>query len=86
MENLSAEGFGTLSPLPPHRQTVEGLGIWKNGGWRVVIRRALVAGTDAEVSFPLGGTVRVAFAVWDGGAGDRDGKKLVTYWQTLALE
>jgi hypothetical protein len=29
--------------------------------------------------------VPVAFAVWNGSAGDRDGKKSVTIWQELAL-
>jgi hypothetical protein len=28
----------------------------------------------------------IAFAVWDGGQQDRDGKKLVTIWQDLELE
>jgi hypothetical protein len=27
----------------------------------------------------------VGFAVWDGSAGDRDGKKSVTIWQELVL-
>jgi hypothetical protein len=30
--------------------------------------------------------VPVAFAVWNGSAGDRDGKKSVTIWQELLLE
>jgi hypothetical protein len=29
--------------------------------------------------------VRVAFAVWNGHAGDRDGKKSVTIWQDLVI-
>jgi hypothetical protein len=33
----------------------------------------------------LGQTVRVAFAVWNGRAGDRDGKKSVTIWQDLVI-
>jgi hypothetical protein len=28
----------------------------------------------------------VGFAVWNGSAGDRDGKKSVTIWQDLVLE
>jgi hypothetical protein len=30
--------------------------------------------------------VSVAFAIWNGSAGDRDGKKSVTIWQELVLE
>jgi hypothetical protein len=29
--------------------------------------------------------VPVAFAVWNGSAGDRDGKKSVTIWQDLKI-
>jgi hypothetical protein len=35
--------------------------------------------------FAPGQTVRVAFAVWNGHAGDRDGKKSVTIWQDLVM-
>jgi hypothetical protein len=33
-----------------------------------------------------GAPVEAAFAVWNGSAGDRDGKKSVTLWQELTLE
>jgi hypothetical protein len=33
-----------------------------------------------------GTVVPVAFAVWNGSAGDRDGKKSVTIWQELAIQ
>jgi hypothetical protein len=38
------------------------------------------------VTLRPGTTVAVSFAVWDGSAGDRDGKKSVTIWQNLQLE
>jgi hypothetical protein len=28
----------------------------------------------------------IAFAVWNGSAGDRDGKKSVTIWQELVIQ
>jgi DMSO reductase family type II enzyme heme b subunit len=37
------------------------------------------------VALQPGSTVPVAFAVWNGSAGDRDGKKSVTIWQDLKL-
>jgi DMSO reductase family type II enzyme heme b subunit len=51
-----------------------------------VLRRALGASGSQAVSFRPGITVPVAFAVWNGSAGDRDGKKSVTIWQELWLE
>jgi len=61
----------------------------------VIFRRAfkgnvsnVKAGSSAKISnldFVPGQTVRVAFAVWNGHAGDRDGKKSVTIWQGLVI-
>ncbi len=83
VEDLQAEGFGTLKPQPASEQNVEGRGIWTAGRWRVVFRRGLsTQGGDADLSG--GRSIRIAFAVWDGHAGDRDGKKLITPWRTIA--
>ena len=60
--------------------------VWSTDTYRVVMRRMLApTGADA-VRLAPGTTVPVAFAVWNGAAGDRDGKKSVTIWQTLRLE
>ena len=85
VEDLNAEGFGTLEPQPASDQNVEGQGIWKAGRWKVVFRRPLeTAGADAPLA--AGEEAHVAFAVWDGDKGDRNGKKSVTFWQILKLE
>ncbi|HWP58608.1 MAG TPA: ethylbenzene dehydrogenase-related protein, partial [Candidatus Acidoferrales bacterium] len=60
-------------------------GVWAQSTYRVILRRALKgSGPDAARLRP-GRTLPVAFAVWDGAAGDRDGKKSVTIWQDLEL-
>jgi DMSO reductase family type II enzyme heme b subunit len=41
---------------------------------------------DRAVSLTPAAVVPVAFAVWNGSAGDRDGKKSVTIWQDLYIE
>ena len=56
------------------------------GTYRVVLRRALAGRGERTITLPPGTTVPVAFAVWNGSAGDRDGKKSVTIWQDLVLE
>jgi mono/diheme cytochrome c family protein len=86
VENLSARGFGTLRARPRIDQNVEAVGSYQFGSYQVVLRRPL-ADEGAESSlFEPGVTVPVAFAVWDGSAGDRDGKKSVTVWQELSIE
>jgi DMSO reductase family type II enzyme heme b subunit len=63
-----------------------------DGRWSVVLLRALPAAgaegrTAAAAALPRPGSrASVAFAVWDGSAGDRNGTKSVTIWHDLQLE
>jgi hypothetical protein len=85
-EDLVAQGFGTLSGRPRPDQAVEASGVWSTGTYRVVFRRTLAGRGPQAATLVVGRTVPVAFAVWNGSAGDRDGKKSVTIWQDLVLE
>ena len=84
-ENLTAQGFGTLKAHPRADQTIDATGEYSTGSYRVIFTRALESGKGVVQLVP-GSVVPVAFAVWNGSAGDRDGKKSVTIWQDLALE
>ena len=85
-EDLVAQGFGTLKARPIPDQAVQARGLYGTGSYRVVLRRALEGKGKQAVSLVPGKTVPVAFAVWNGSAGDRDGKKSVTIWQDLVLD
>jgi len=85
VENLAAKGPGTLHSLPPAAQTVQGKGARGDGAWRVVFLRRLSPSAAGNVAFQPGQSVRIAFAVWEGSQGDRDGQKSVTIWHDLAL-
>jgi mono/diheme cytochrome c family protein len=84
-EDLSAQGFGTLRAHPAAAQAVTATGEFATGSYLVQFTRAFATGQDA-VRLSPGIRVPVAFAVWNGSAGDRDGKKSVTIWQELMLE
>jgi mono/diheme cytochrome c family protein len=84
-ENLSAQGFGTLKAHPRVAQNVNASGEYSTGSYRVLFIRSLTADRES-ISLAPGGRVPLAFAVWNGSAGDRDGKKSVTIWQELYLE
>ncbi|MDZ7362024.1 MAG: ethylbenzene dehydrogenase-related protein [candidate division KSB1 bacterium] len=95
-EALYARGFCTLKAHPIPDQTVTAKGAHDIGTYRVIFRRAFkgsvsnvkTGSASAKIStldFVPGQTVRVAFAVWNGHAGDRDGKKSVTIWQDLVI-
>ncbi len=85
-EELTAQGFGTLAPLPSAEVTLDARGEWQDGQWRVELSRALSSGARGIVSLGPGAQVFLAAAVWDGSAGDRNGQKSVTVWQVLEIE
>jgi hypothetical protein len=62
---------------------------WKDGTWRLVLSRPLaVADQKGEtVQLAVGGSTKVAFAVWEGGSGERAGIKAFSkQWRELTLE
>lgn len=80
-EDLVAEGFGTLER---HKhQGVEAKGRWNKGYWTVVFHRALKTQEGATLS--NGNAVPIAFAIWNGSKGDRNGSKSFSVWQTLLI-
>ena len=44
------------------------------------------AGSADERTFDSGDYLPVSFAVWNGSAGDRDGKKNISIWQKMVIE
>ena len=85
VEDLTAQGFGTLKNRPIADQAVQAKGVYDVGSYRVVFRRSLKGKGPGGVDLPAGQTIAVSFAIWDGSAGDRDGKKSVTIWQELYI-
>ena len=81
VEELNAEGFGTLTPQPQTKQNVLGKGVWKDGKWRVVLYRALDSLNKWDIKFQSKQPILVSFAVWDGAHQDRNGRKVVSMWQ-----
>lgn len=85
VEDLVAQGFGTLKARPAPDQTVRAKGMYDVGAYLVMFRRAFKGNGGNSFNLAPGKTVRAAFAVWNGSAGDRDGKKSVTIWQDLVI-
>ena len=85
VEELNAEGFGTLTPQPLSKQNVLGKGVWKDGKWSVVFFRTLDTINKWDIRFQREIPVLVAFAVWDGKHQDRNGRKVISMWQRLQV-
>jgi hypothetical protein len=80
VENLIAAGFGTLTTVD--RQDVDGRGEWRDGRWRVVFVRTMQQ-PGGYPSLEQVDITDVAFAVWDGSSGNRDGLKSVSQFMQL---
>ncbi len=85
VEELNAEGFGTITPQPADNQNVEGYGEWKDGVWTVVFLRDMAKTGKWDIDFNRSDSALVAFAVWDGVKEDRNGRKVISVWQRLNL-
>jgi mono/diheme cytochrome c family protein len=94
VECLTARGPGTLSGAPANMQIVAGQAAFERGVWYVQMQRTLdlphdhAHGADSggERVFKPGDYLPVSFAIWNGSAGDRDGKKNISIWQKLVIE
>ena len=85
VEELNAEGFGTLTAQPRTKQNILGKGVWKDGRWSVVLYRTLDSLNKWDKQFSNDQPILVAFAIWDGTEQDRNGRKVVSMWQRLHL-
>ncbi len=88
VESLTANGPGTLTSLPFELQKVNGQAVYERGVWKVQVSRSLTVSGDngAERPFRSGDYIPVSFAIFDGAARDRDGKKNISIWQRLVIQ
>ena len=85
VEELNAEGFGTITPQPEEKQNVIGHGEWKDGFWTVILIRDMEKTSEWDVNLIRKDPVLTAFAVWDGEKEDRSGRKVISVWQRLNI-
>lgn len=83
VENLVAEGFGTLTSA--EIQDVNGRGEWRDGRWRALFHRSLAPTTEGFAEFVVDGHTKMALAVWDGAAGERNGQKSITQFVEFGI-
>ncbi len=84
--DANAEGFGTLEYQPVAEQDLGATAVWGGGNWFVTVHRAASNAHRLDVQFNTGRRIAVAFAVWDGSRGDRNGLKLISGWHWLVLD
>ena len=86
VEDLVGGGFSTLTTKVAQGR-VQGKAVWKDGVWRVVIRRPLASSDpENEARLEPGRLQAVAFAVWNGENKERNGQKAVAPWFQLSID
>ena len=77
---LDATGLGKSTPRDGG-VGIKGGGIYRNGQWRVVMKRSLkTEDAEKDVQFEAGRFIPVAFAAWDGSNGETGSKHVLTTW------
>jgi hypothetical protein len=86
VEDLVGGGFSTLTTKMAQGR-VQGKATWKDGVWRVVMRRPLAsADPENEARLEPGRLQAIAFAVWNGENKERNGQKAVAPWYQLSID
>ena len=83
----NANGFKKpLKAQPEAGQQVKGKGVWKNGRWRVVMKRSLQTGERGDIQFKKGEMIPMAFNAWDGSNGEHGMIMSLSAWSFLYLD
>ena len=78
-----AEGWGSMTVKPDQHAT--GTGVWRAGGWHVVITRPMVSDDLNAPRLTPGLKTFAAFAVWEGGNREVGARKAWSSWVPLRL-
>jgi DMSO reductase family type II enzyme heme b subunit len=81
---VAASGPTKLAALDPSE--VAGKAVYKDGQYRLVMKRGLVPKAGDRPAFRTGVFIPVAFQAWDGGAGETGTRMSLTSWYYLHLE
>lgn len=86
VEDLIGGGFSTLTTKEDQGR-VQGKATWKDGVWRVVMRRPMSSvGQENEAKLEPGRLQAITFAVWNGENRERNGQKAVAPWFQMAID
>ena len=86
VEDLIGGGFSTLTTKEKQGR-IQGKATWKDGMWRVVMRRPLSSEEQENEAKLIPGHIQaVSFAVWNGENKERNGQKAIAPWFQLSLD
>lgn len=84
VEEITAAGPANLERSPEPR--ARGKGIWRSSRWTVVFTRSLKAADGSVDYFEADRDAKAAFAVWNGSAKERGGRKSISNWISFRVK
>lgn len=82
----NARGFGKLEPRAAEVAGLKAKGSYRDGTWRVVMKRPLAGDPKNDIHFVEGAFIPIAFSAWDGSNGEKDSRHTLTTWYWLLLD
>ncbi len=79
-------GMGRLTLRTGDQRQAKGKVVFKDGQYRLVIKRPRATGEPHDPKFPIGRFLSVAFMAWDGGAGEQESQMAFSSWYYVLLE
>ncbi|MHC4107400.1 MAG: ethylbenzene dehydrogenase-related protein [Planctomycetota bacterium] len=84
VQEMIAEGFGTLTNQPLITSVANG--VWQDGRWTVTFARPMETHDTSDYQFAPGARDMMAFAVWEGAAGNVSGRKQHSQWIVFEVQ
>lgn len=87
IEETNANGFSqSLKVQAQENQQSKGKGIWKDGVWRVVVKRPLMTNDKNDIQFERGKFIPFSLNAWDGSNGEHNLLMSLSSWHYVFLE
>lgn len=87
VDDINSSGFSQPVKIQPQdSQHVKGKGVWKEGVWRVIIKRPLQTDDKNDIQFEKGKFIPFSLNVWDGSNGEHNLLMSLSTWNYVILE
>ncbi|MBI3585142.1 MAG: c-type cytochrome [Nitrospinae bacterium] len=86
IELTSTDFKNSFSTHPDNSQMVDGKAVFKDGQWKLVMKRSLNTDDKGDIQFIKGKFIPMAINAWDGSNGESGMSKSVSSWHYVILE
>ena len=86
VEEANATGFSQMALQPKDNQQIKGKGVWKEGVWRVIMKRPLKTEDKNDVQFEIGKFIPFSLNAWDGSNGEHNLLMSLSTWNYVIIE